>query len=229
MLLRNVSVLLGTVVALAACSSDSSSNDYAGCSAGAASAKFTVDGSSLLMNGVIDCSTPSRLQTALDNHAVTEVVLQNVPGSMDDESNLKAARMLRNRGSINTRVSDNGAIASGGVDFFIAGVERSVGKNAIVAVHSWQDGSGEQGITLYNKDPDNEAHQTYIQYYQDMGLSAENATNFYVFTLESAPAEGTHCMSADELKRYTIVTGGQLDGSVALQPTTNDNNDYCTH
>lgn len=237
MFFRQTVLVLGCIALVSACSSSSSSNstpatvgnNSTSCTATSSSASFTVSGTALLMNGTIDCSTPGRLQAALANNTVTEVVLQNVPGSSDDEANLKAARMLRSRGTINTRVDENGLIASGGVDFFIAGIQRTVGKNARVAVHSWADGNGNQGITLYNSNPNSTEHQRYIQYYQDMGFTPVNAKDFYVYTLKAAPAEGTHCMNATELKQYQIVTNGQLDGSAALEPKTADNQSVCTH
>lgn len=51
-----------------------------------------------------------------------------VDGSVDDESNLVAYKMVREAG-LNTYLPSDGDIASGGVDFFIAGIERTVNSN----------------------------------------------------------------------------------------------------
>ena len=46
--------------------------------------------------------------------------------------------MVRNRG-IATHLPADGEIASGGVDFFLAGVKRTAEAGAKIGVHSWAD------------------------------------------------------------------------------------------
>ena len=62
--------------------------------------------------------------------------MQNVQGSVDDEANIAAARLVRERG-LNTLIPGSGMIASGGTDFFLAGVKRTVQPGAKIGVHSW--------------------------------------------------------------------------------------------
>lgn len=38
---------------------------------------------------------------------------------------------------------DNGVIASGGTDFFLAGTTRRIGDDTKIGVHSWSDDSNE--------------------------------------------------------------------------------------
>ena len=58
-----------------------------------ANATFTV------MHGYIDSGTPNNVQSFIDNYpAVTTLVFMQIPGSDDDEANLEASQLLRNRG-----------------------------------------------------------------------------------------------------------------------------------
>lgn len=228
-----------SALSLVACggSSSSSSSNSNNCTPEKNSVSFTLnsEGTVAQMNGVLDCTSVDKVTTLLKNTGLKTIQMLNVPGSADDDTNLKAAALVRKAGldielagDINNDGKADGKIASGGVDFFIAGVNRKVGKGGIVAVHSWKDSDGTQGIELYSRNPDAEGHQKYIRYYQAMGMTEQVAKDFYVFTLRAAPAEKTHCMSADELKRYQVVTNPQLDGQQVLEPTTDDNSDYCS-
>lgn len=158
-------------------------------------ATFEVEGDQAIMVGVIGSSTPDELQQMLDDYPeVTEIVMVDVPGSMDDEANLDAARLLRQAG-LATHVPADGYIASGGVDFFLAGADRSWEPGAIFGVHSWATGDGVEGKDVPFNDP---AHQLYLDFYGEMGVSDD----FYWFTLEAAPAESIHEMTDAELDRF---------------------------
>ena len=164
-----------------------------------ASASFEVQGEMAHMTGVIDASTPERLlELALDYSHVRTIVFDDVPGSMDDEANLFAGRLLRRFG-FHTHVPMGGVIASGGVDLFLAGAKRTVEKGARLGVHSWGGGPGETGRDVPK---DHEAHQMYLEYYSAIGIPEE----FYWFTLEAAPAEDIHWMIPTELERYDMLT-----------------------
>ena len=121
--------------------------------------------------------------------------MQEVPGSIDDEANLAAARLVRSYG-LKTLVPTDGLIASGGVDFFLAGVERIVEPNAMLGVHSWA-GDDFTGAELSRDNPE---HRLYLDYYAEMGIPAE----FYWFTLKAAPAEDIHFMTPEEIAQYKI-------------------------
>ena len=161
-------------------------------------ATFTVDGSQATMKGEIDSNMPKRVRQLHENYPeVTTIVMQEVPGSMDDEANLAAARLVRSYG-LNTLVPTDGLIASGGVDFFLAGVERIVEPNAMLGVHSWA-GDDFTGAELPRDNPE---HRLYLDYYAEMGIPAE----FYWFTLGSAPVEDIHFMTPEEIAQYQITT-----------------------
>lgn len=91
-----------------------------------------------------------------------------------------------------------GMIASGGVDFFLAGVGRTVDTGGKLAVHSWA-GDGVTGDQVPRDDPQ---HSLYLDYYAEMGIPAE----FYWFTLQAAPAEDIYYMTADEMAEYQMTT-----------------------
>lgn len=162
-------------------------------------AEFAVDGERAVMSGVIDRTTPKVVQALLDEHPnVTTIVMQNVGGSVDDEANLVAARLVRAAG-LHTHVPADGEIASGGVDFFLAGVERTVEEGARLGVHSWGGEPGQDGDSVPKDDPQ---HNLYLDYYAEMGTPAE----FYWYTLEAAPASSIHWMSSAEITQYQMTT-----------------------
>ena len=167
-------------------------------------AVFEIDGDTARMYGVIDHTTPDRVRELVNDHPdVDTIVMIDVPGSDDDPANLEAARMVRGNG-LRTEIPSDAVVASGGVDFFLAGQERWIGPCAKLGVHSW-DEDGEDGeLLLGNEVPrDHEIHRMFLEYYEEMGISAE----FYWFTLDAAPPERIHWMSDDEILRYDMATG----------------------
>lgn len=152
----------------------------------------------LYMKGVIYSNTLDEIKDILDqNPQVTTLVMVNVPGSIDDEINLVASQEIRKR-KINTYLPEDGMVASGGTDMFLAGTKRMAHSTAKLGVHSWSDGT--KGGDQYPKDhPD---HTKYLTYYKDMQIP----TDFYWYTLKAAPAEDIHWMTPDEIKKYKITT-----------------------
>jgi len=162
-------------------------------------ASFTIDGTQAIMTGAIDGKTPTRVEELIREHpTVRTIVMQDVEGSVDDEANLVAARLIRQNG-FKTHIPANGVIASGGTDFFLAGLERTIEKGAKLGVHSWATGDGETGADVPRDDPQ---HQLYLKYYEEMGIPSD----FYWFTLQAAPADDIHWMTADELIQYQMTT-----------------------
>lgn len=161
-------------------------------------ASFEVDGDRAEMTGTIGPSTPFRIMELVFYHPeVSTIVMSDVPGSLDDDSNLRACRMVRAHG-LNTFVPRDGEVASGGTDFFQAGVERTCEKGAKFGVHSWAE-FGAEG-TDYPRD--SEEHVMYLNYYDEMGIPQ----SFYWYTLEAASAEDIHWMTESELEQYNMFT-----------------------
>jgi len=162
-------------------------------------ATFVVNDETAVMTGVIDSTTPNTVQTLIDEHPnVTTIVMQQVDGSVDDDANLIAARLVQQHG-FNTHVPSDGVIASGGVDFFLAGNQRTIGDGAMLGVHSWESDDNTAAVDVPRDDPQ---HRLYLDYYNEMGIPAD----FYWFTLEAAPAESIHWMTAEEIEQYQILT-----------------------
>jgi len=159
----------------------------------------------LVMNGVIDSDAPALMRAALDaNPNIDTLVLQNVPGSIDDERNLEMAALVRARG-LTTIVPANGMVASGGTDLFLAGVRRVAEPGACLGVHSWAAG-GLFGYTAGRDVPrDDPQHQIYLEYYDQMGIDRA----FYWFTLEQASVEEIYWMSPDEVNRFEMTSTPQ--------------------
>ncbi|MCV6605397.1 MAG: hypothetical protein OIF34_08830 [Porticoccaceae bacterium] len=165
-----------------------------------ASACFVISGNQAMMYGVLGATSPQVVKSLVDNHkSVTEIVMVDVPGSIDDDQNIAAARAVRAAG-LHTRIEANGSIASGGVDFFLAGVQRTIIRGATLGVHSWSDGVIE-GASLPRSD---NSHRFYIDYYQAMGL--DDPSGFYFFTLDAASSSDIHNMTEAEITRWKLAT-----------------------
>lgn len=162
--------------------------------------EFFAHGNFVVMIGYIDSNTPATVQNLIDNNPnVTTIILQDVPGSDDDNANLIASRKVRDAGW-NTFVPGNALIASGGVDFMIAGVKRDIVSGAQVGVHSWSDGQND--ATAFPVGHSN--HQPYIDYYVEMGMTQQQSEDFYYFTINAAPASGIHWMTDAEIAQYQL-------------------------
>jgi len=163
-------------------------------------AKFEVNGDTAVMTGVISGRTVEDVRNLIeDNPDLKTIVMQDVPGSMDDDANLEASRLIREHG-LNTHVPSDGMIQSGGTDFFCAGVERTIEDGAQIGVHSWATEDIGDASQLSK---DHEDHKSYIEYYRDMGIPEE----FYWFTINAAPGQGMHMMTVGEIEEFGLVTG----------------------
>ncbi len=160
--------------------------------------EFTVDGHLLYMNNEMNRQTPKQLENILREYPdITTIVLQHVPGSWNDEILLPMGRMVRNRG-LHTHLQADSIIASGGVDFFLAGNKRSMEYGAEIGVHSWHDGN-KDGKEYPQDAPE---HDMYTNYTKDMlGSDA-----FYWFTIYQAPFDGIYMMSIDEIINLKLLT-----------------------
>jgi hypothetical protein len=91
--------------------------------------KVLNDDTTIEMDGVIGSTSLTNfnsLTAAYPN--INKINIKNCDGSSDDETNLLLSAKVHQKG-INIHILDNGEIASGGVDFFIAGIQRTQGSN----------------------------------------------------------------------------------------------------
>lgn len=151
--------------------------------------------------GDVDSYTPGefrRMIAAWPGLRTLEIV--ECGGTVDDQANLALARMIRGAG-LDTHVPAGGSARSGGVELFMAGVRRSADADAEFIVHAWLDELGREASEAPADDP---AHAAYLTYYRDMGLSDQNARDFYALT-NSAPHDAPRKLSLAELSRFAVL------------------------
>ena len=163
------------------------------------SLSFNVTGDLAIASGVIDGTIVKKVKNLIANNPnLRTIVMTYMPGSDNDERNIKASRLIHNA-KISTCVPENGLIASGAVDMFLAGVTRSVTDSSFVGVHSWANGNGVEGGDLPQG---HRLHKLFLNYYRDIDVN----TDFYWFTLNAAPADDIHNMTAEERVQWNIET-----------------------
>lgn len=194
---KKIFFLLAAVIILSSCRNQSISP------AGQSYGLFTVqDDSTAILNGVIKGNTLKKFEKLMKKHPnIQTLVMQDMPGSANDEVNVQLGRAVHARG-LNTHIDDNGEIASGAVDLYLAGSKRTAGANVKIGVHSWSN--GDQEATDFAED-DSE-HDLFIQYYQDIGIRDSMASAFYFYTIHAAPAAEIHWMTEAEIEAYEMYT-----------------------
>ena len=152
------------------------------------------------LNGVIDQSTPDQARRMLALYpGISLIRMIDCPGTENDDANLEVARIIR-RAGISTMVPRGGSVRSGGVELFLAGVRHTAEPGAEFGVHSWQDEDGREARDVPAGDP---AHVAYLRFYQEVGLTPEQARAFYAFT-NQASFDSIHYMTQPELAQYHI-------------------------
>jgi hypothetical protein len=128
---------------------------------------------------------------------VKTLILEDVPGSMNDEYNVQTCELLHFNG-ISTKAMSYSEVASGGVDLLISGTNRTVEDGAKIGVHSWSSGNTE-GIDYPIDSPE---HEIFLDLFEAIGID----TAFYWYTLRAAPADSIHWMTESEIDYYHIRT-----------------------
>ena len=99
--------------------------------------RFEIDGQTASVYGGTDSTSYSVTKRFLDdNPQVRHLVLKRMPGTVDADTNLRIARMIRRRG-LSTHLERRSYIASGAVDLFLSGTARTMDCGAKIGVHSW--------------------------------------------------------------------------------------------
>lgn len=160
--------------------------------------EFTVDGPTLYMSGEINSKTETQFAELIAaNPQITTLVECEVPGSIDDDTMIALSYRVRELG-LDTHLTSESEVASGGVDLFLAGVKRSMQAGARLGVHSWSDGT--RDAADYPRDaPEHDANRRYIE-----DMLGDDA--FYWFTIYAAPAEDIHWMTRTEIAEYAVLT-----------------------
>lgn len=154
-----------------------------------------------IMDGVIRSKTPTHWDNFIADFPNTnKIIMLDCPGSNDDTANLEAARKVRESG-VAIHLPADAEIASGAVDFFLAGTTRTREAGSKIGVHSWSDGKNEATDFPVG----HAEHLPYIDYYVEMGLSQEEAEAFYYFTINAAPAADIYWMTDEEIEQYKLL------------------------
>jgi hypothetical protein len=158
---------------------------------------FEVAGTSAIVRGSTDSRSHKLVKDFVrENPQVKTLILQAMPGTQDMDTNRRVVMDLRAAG-LATHVPADGRIASGAVDWFIAGSPRSIECGAMIGVHSWGTKIGERGDqTLYD------GQRGTQRYFLDrMGVSPD----FYEFTRAAAGPDEIHWLSVDEMLRFGLI------------------------
>ena len=159
------------------------------------------DENTAIMNGVIGTNTPEHWDNYFAANPNTHtIIMKKWPGSEDDTANLKVARKVSTQNII-IHLPADAEIASGAVDFYLAGISRTREAGSKIGVHSWSDGSHD--ATSFPVGHAN--HQPYIDYYKEVGFSQANAEAFYYFTINIAAASSIHWMTDAEIEQYKLL------------------------
>ena len=159
---------------------------------------ITVKGDKLYIMDLLNSKTFGQMQEAVNaNPQVDTLVFSAMPGSIDDEVIFEMGRWLRSK-RLNTHLTAKSVIASGAVDLYLSGAERTMEEGAMIGVHSWSDGSKEAA----DYPRDSKEHALNKDYIVDMNVPED----FYWFTIYEAPADSIHWMSTHEINTYGLLT-----------------------
>jgi hypothetical protein len=168
---------------------------------GLGNSTLKIKGNETYLNGDLGTITYLQIKNLIANHPnVKTLVLENVPGSVNDFVNMHTGRLIKEAG-LNTKVLYNSKIASGGVDLFCSGKKRIITKGAKIGVHSW----GAIDFSAIDLPDDHPAHQYQIEYFK-MCLGDKIGEAFYFYTIKIASADDIHWMKVSELKKWKVGT-----------------------
>lgn len=148
------------------------------------------------INGTLGKKSHKNILAFIENNpTIKTFVLEIIPGSANDDYNVKTCLELNRRG-INTELLPHSVIESGGVDLFISGNKRTISKGAKIGVHAWR------GLTKEAADypRDHEEHKIFLDFFDEIAMD----TSFYWFTIRAAPANGMHYMTEKEIELYKL-------------------------
>ncbi|GLT10060.1 alpha/beta hydrolase [Sulfitobacter sp. G21635-S1] len=184
---RRLALIL--LLALAACATIENASD---------GTTLRVEGDRLYLAGTITSRTPANFERLLaQNPQVRTLVPTQVSGSVDGAATVRMGYLLRARG-IDTHLTPDSVVDSGGVDLFLAGNRRTMARGASLGVHSWRNGYRE-GSSYPRSAPEHDMTRSYVT--DMLGSDA-----FYWFTLAAAPSDGIHEMTPGEIARYGLLT-----------------------
>lgn len=159
--------------------------------------RFDVQGDAAFVYGTTDSNSHNLVKKFVrENPNVDTLILQAMPGTQDMDTNRRVVMDIRAAG-LATHVPADGRIASGAVDWFIAGSPRTIECGAMIGVHSWGSPTGERGDkTFYDGQL-----RTQRYFLNKMDVDPD----FYEFTRSAAGPDDIHWLSVEEMVRYRLI------------------------
>ncbi|WP_333912071.1 alpha/beta hydrolase [Vibrio coralliirubri] len=163
------------------------------------------------IRSTLGASTYSQLFDIVKLYRGSEMTLKfanHIGGSADDDINMYTGRMIHSN-NMTTIVTPTGSVFSGGTDLFAAGnprvlqradTSKAIELNKQVGVHSW----AEDDKTAKDFPYTNESHRKQATYFKK--VMGDTGIDFYIFTLDSAPASGEHWVTKADSDKYDFIT-----------------------
>ncbi|KXO10889.1 hypothetical protein AKG98_732 [Moritella sp. JT01] len=151
------------------------------------------------LSDIVTSNLGSKMTLKFNNH---------IGGSADDDINMYTGLMI-NSNKMTTIVTSTGSVFSGGTDLFAAGnprilqrsdTNKTIELNKQVGVHSWAQGDKTAKEFPYT----NESHRKQATYFNK--VMGNKGVDFYIFTLDSAPANGAHWITKADSDKYDFIT-----------------------
>jgi hypothetical protein len=159
--------------------------------------RFDVRGNSAYVFGTTDSNSHNLVKNFVrDNPQVDTLILQGMPGTIDMNTNRRVVMDIRAAG-LATHVPADGRIASGAVDWFIAGRPRTIECGAMIGVHSWGSPTGERADKTFF----DAQRGTQRAFLSKMSVDPD----FYEFTRSAAGPNDIHWLTVEEMLRYRLI------------------------
>lgn len=160
-----------------------------------------VDSTHAALVGETDSRSPELFKAMMKAFpGIRMLELVDCPGTADDGANLALGRLIREH-KLTTDAPSGASVRSGGLELFLAGITRRAAPDAEFGVHAWKDEAGHQPGDYPADAP---ANRLYLDYYREMGLSAESATGLYALT-NSVPNEQMLWLHTGDIQRFVPV------------------------
>ncbi len=165
--------------------------------------RFEVEGDTAYVYGGTDSTSYGVAKRFFDeNPQVNHLILKRMPGTQNADTNLRIARLIRQRG-ISTHLETNSYIASGAVDLLLSGIERSMDCGAKIGVHSWSYHSPNNIGVFSPKNLGRDRRQRVQEkFLRDMGINPD----FYAFTRDAADADSLYILRPKDIARFDLLT-----------------------
>jgi hypothetical protein len=140
-----------------------------------------------------------------DHPQVDTLVFKSMPGTQDAFTNLRIARHIRAAG-LKTHLESGSYIASGAVDLFLGGAERTMECGALIGVHTHYflaEGGLVRGKSFHPGNTGYDSMKVHSEkFLKDMGIDPA----FYLFAREAALPEELYYLTPEDIETYNILT-----------------------